>query len=465
MLLNKFYRTHKFVWFFGLAPVLALCVGAGAILHSDKSGGEHTVYVKNRSAFGTSSPKLTPKELRRFTLGNRMFNTNWVTAPASVTKFDGLGPIFNRISCSQCHVRDGRGKAPEGPSELMKSMLVRVSIPGESLHGGPNPHPVYGDQIQDRAIHGVKPDGTVQVDWKFSTVQANDGTVFELREPIYNFAMNYGPLGDDVMTSPRVAQAVFGLGLLEAISNDTILANVDEKDLDNDGISGRANYVWDVEKKATVLGRFGWKANQPNLRQQSADAARGDIGLTNIVFPDHGLSSTLTDAKAAPKGGDPELEDHLLDAMIFYMQTIGVPARRDVNDPMVIEGQKIFNQLDCAKCHIPSMETGDKHELEILHKQKIFPYSDLLLHDMGPDLADGRPDFLANGQEWRTAPLWGIGLQKMVNGHTHLLHDGRARNVTEAILWHGGEAQKSRDAFLKLNADQRSALIDFIQSL
>tara|TARA_R110001592_G_scaffold32162_1_gene112742 strand:+ start:10803 stop:12200 length:1398 start_codon:yes stop_codon:yes gene_type:complete len=436
-----------------------------AILDNALSGGETTVFNYSRDAFAKPAANLPTKKLRDFTFGNKMFNTRWVTAPASVTSLDGLGPTFNRKSCAACHFKDGRGKPPSSPDEPMMSMLVRLSVPGNAADGGPLGHPVYGGQLNDRAVHGVPAEGMAQIFYEDIKGQYPDGTPYSLRKPNYKFIeMAYGPLGDDIMFSPRVAPALHGAGLLEAIPEDTIMAWADPNDADADGISGRPNMVWDPINNTKALGRFGWKANVSSLRLQDAGAAVGDMGVTTSVFPEQNCQNAQTECINAPHGGAPEMSDTQLDKMTFYVSTLAVPARRSIDDPQVLAGARAFEQARCIQCHKPKAMTGE-HAVDALSNQLIQPFTDMLLHDMGEGLADHRPDYEATGTEWRTAPLWGIGLVKIVNKHTNFLHDGRARNIEEAILWHGGEAEASQEAFKAMNKEKRDALITFLNSL
>jgi CxxC motif-containing protein (DUF1111 family) len=260
------------------------------------------------------------------------------------------------------------------------------------------------------------------------------------------------------MVSPRLALPIIGMGLLQAIPEDYILGLADLDDDDGDGISGRPNLV------AGALGRFGWKANVANVEQQVAAAFLGDIGITSDLAPNESCTSAQTACQEAPHGGTPEIESELFDQVVFYSKTLAVPARRDLDDPDVRAGARQFLDLGCASCHQPSHVTGDDDN-PALAGQVIFPYTDLLLHDMGPDLSDVRPDGLAGGSEWRTPPLWGLGLNEAVNGHEFFLHDGRARSVEEAILWHGGEAETSKNGFVNLTAEQREQLLSFLGSL
>ncbi len=347
----------------------------------------------------------------------------------------------------------------------MLSMLVRLSVPGTSETGGPRPHPAYGDQLNDRSILNVPAEGQVAITYSETPGHYEDGEPYSLRAPSYRFEdPAFGPLGDDIMISPRVAPAVIGLGLLEAVPKETILALADPDDTDGDGISGRPNWPWDTIAGAPALGRFGWKANTPSLRQQNAGAANGDIGITSTLFPNDNCASAQEACDAAAIHEGPELSDRFLDRLTFYTRVLAVPDRRDALDPAVVQGEALFRAAGCASCHMPTLVTGD-HPVPALTGQTIHPFTDLLLHDMGDGLADGRPDFLADEREWRTPPLWGIGLVETVNGHTEFLHDGRARNLAEAVLWHGGEAEAARTAFTAMARTEREALLAFLASL
>lgn len=432
------------------------------------TGGRNaTTFDFGENAFGISVKGMTAEQDGFFITGNSLFRSNWVTAPASVQTLDGLGPIFNDISCGSCHFKDGRAKPPETPDDPLRGLLFRLSIPGADVHGRPLPEPAYGGQLQDKAILNVLPEALVRVDYEVLDGQYDDGTAYSLRKPVYTFhSKQYGEFAAGMMYSPRIAQQLPGLGLLEIVDEATILALADETDADGNGISGKPNYVWNEVLQASTLGRFGWKANQPSLLQQAAGAFNGDLGITSNLFPQDHLTPTQQPLYAqVPNGGTPEISDESLNKVKVYLQGLSVPARRDHLDREVLRGKLLFNELNCTACHRPQMTTGDGGEIDVLKNQKIWPYTDLLLHDMGVELADGRPDFLATGSEWRTPPLWGIGLVPVVNGHQYLLHDGRARNVEEAILWHGGEAASAQKAFKKLNQEDRAALIRFVESL
>jgi len=429
-------------------------------------GGNATIYNTTENAFGQPAPVLERTDQLNFFVGNSFFNQNWVTAPASTTARDGLGPLFVSRSCSGCHFKDGRGRPPEFIDEVPTGFLMRLSLRERSLDGSHLPEPTYGSQFQPRAILDVLPEGEIHLDYVLITGTYGDGTPYELRQPVYQLTnLNYGDLHPEVMLSPRVANQMIGLGLLEAIPESTLLALADPTDRDGDGISGRPNWVWDLVNNRMSIGRFGWKANQPNLMQQVASAFNGDIGITTGLLPDQNCTSAQIDCEQAIDGGQPEISDDDFLKVVLYSAALAVPAQRNPDDPMVQRGYALFIEAQCATCHVPTLQTGIHPTIPGFSHQTIHPYTNLLLHDMGEGLADNRPDFEASGTEWRTPPLWGIGLFETVNKHTYYLHDGRARNLAEAILWHGGEAEASREAFRMMSAEQRSALIAFLRSL
>ena len=429
---------------------------------SEFSGGETTVFDASSHAFSIPAPNLSTAALAKHLEGDVEFEAVFVTAPAVVNP--GLGPIYNNVSCINCHSRDGRGRPP-GVDEGLVSLLFRLSLPKaeDSVAGKPpTPVPGFGTQLNNRAIVEANPEGTVKIEYTEQTLTTADGTRVHLRHPNYTLTETYQPLPENVEISPRVAPAVFGLGLLEAIPENAILAYADEADIDGDGISGKPNYVWDVVAQRYTLGRFGWKANQPTLLQQVAAAYNDDMGITTSLFF---VENSAGQSQLTEHGVTPEVSDEILEVVTFYVQTLAVPARRNVDDPQVKQGEQLFAEAQCASCHVPTLRTGVLTGVPSVSNQTIHPYTDLLLHDMGPGLADNRPDFHASGSEWRTPPLWGIGLVKRVNGHTNSLHDGRARDLMEAILWHGGEAEASRQAVEQMSKAERDALIAFLESL
>ena len=438
--------------------LLALPVGA-------KLGGDTTRPLETPDAFSFQAANAPRDHQRPFSFGNRLFNTNWVEAPASVKSFDGLGPLFNRVSCSGCHTKDGRGQPPESGQGPMNSMLLRISIPGVGAHGGPRPVPDYGDQLSERGIRDVPAEGQAVISYEEIKGAYADGEVYSLRRPGYSITNPaYGALPEALMISPRVAPHMIGLGLLEAVPEATLRRLADPEDEDKDGISGRLNQVWDSVHGQPAIGRFGWKAGQPDLLNQNAAAANGDIGLTTGFHPVENCAGRQSACAAAITGGSPELKDDFLEKLTLYTASLAVPAQRNATDKQVVEGAGVFRSLGCAACHLPTLQSGP-HPLPEVANQTFHPYTDLLLHDMGEGLADNRPEFAATGTEWRAPPLWGLGLVPTVNGHDRLLHDGRARGFAEAILWHGGEAAASQKAFRAAPKSEREALIKFLQSL
>jgi CxxC motif-containing protein (DUF1111 family) len=431
-----------------------------------RSGGDGTTFTVGKNAFAQIAENLLGEQQRPFFSGNSLFNRNWTTAPASTSGLDGLGPTFNARSCSTCHFKDGRGRPPSSENEPMTSMLIRLSVPGTDEHGGPKPEPTYGGQLNPLAILGVPGEGDARVVTEAVAGRYDDGTEYELLAPRYELRdLAFGPMAPDTLLSPRAAPQMIGLGLLQAIDEADLLALADPNDADENGISGRPNWVWDVAGESVMLGRFGWKANQPRLEQQNSGAFVGDMGITSPLFPEENCTSAQPECLQALPGGTPEIDRGHVAQVDFYSKYLAVPARRDYTDPTVLQGEALFGQLGCSGCHVTSFKTGVVDDAPALSSQLIHPYTDLLLHDLGDALADGRPDFEADGNEWRTPPLWGIGLFQDVNGHTRYLHDGRARNLEEAVLWHGGEAAGTTAAFKALSADERAALLLFLGSL
>lgn len=435
------------------------------------TGGEGSVRQFDHNAYSEPLGNMEMMKRLDFSVGNSFFRNPWVQAPASTTARDGLGPLFNTNSCQGCHIKDGRGNPPIDDGRAI-SLFLRLAIPAQPKqdaailkHHGFVPAPIYGSQLQTAALPGMQPEADLEIDYRTHTVTLDDGSEIDLRKPTYTIRNpHYGPLPDDLMISPRVAPPMIGLGLLEAIPEAAIVARADPDDSNADGISGRPNRVWDRAAKKTVLGRFGWKASEPSVRQQSMGAFAGDMGLTSHLFPT--TDCTVSQGcDGVANGGTPEVSDKIADFITFYATSLAVPQRRNLDDPAVKQGAKLFNAIGCAACHTPRHTTGDAPGRPALGNQVIWPYSDLLLHDMGPGLADGRPEFLADGSEWRTSPLWGIGLAQKVNPLAGFLHDGRARTLEEAILWHGGEARPAREGYKALDKTARNALIRFLNSL
>lgn len=430
-------------------------------------------------AFSYPSGNISFEEKGDFHLGNALFRKLWVSSPSSTQASDGLGPLYNARACDACHVRDGRGHPPEiGPTSMFLRLARAASTAEEAAllaaHEALNfPDPVYGRQLQDLAVPDVAGEGRMHIRYQEHKVTLGDGSVVSLRHPTYSVeALTYGPLDPATTLSPRIATPLIGLGLVEQIHPADILANADPEDRDGDGISGKAALVRDPASGEVTLGRFGWKAQQATVRQQAADALADDIGISSPEAPRHwgDCTEAQTACRALPTGvqsrlGDTEAPAPVIDLIAFYARNLAVPARRAVDRPGVLAGKRAFYEMGCAACHTPKFVTRRDAPEKAQAFQLIWPYSDFLLHDMGEGLADGQPVGEATGSEWRTPPLWGIGLTRTVSGHTFFLHDGRARNLAEAILWHGGEGRRARDRFAAATAAERQALIEFLESL
>lgn len=456
-------KKLKIIGLLAVAVLLMVKCQKSAVFPADQyddqlSGGEETVYDATSHAFSNMFPGLTGYDAHVHELGDLTFGQSFVTAPALI--HSGLGPIFNNTACTNCHHNDGIGLPTAGDSQ--SSLLIRISIPGTDEHGGPLAAPGFGLQIQDKAVFGKVPEATVSITYVNQVLAFADGEQYELRTPTYSLLNPYAPLPAGYMLSPRLAPPMIGLGLLEAIPESEIVAGADPNDANGDGIKGHANYVWDPATRSRQLGRFGWKANTASILTQISMAFNQDMGITSSVVP---VESSYGQSQYDGLTDDPELPDSLLNAVKFYAQTLAVPARRNTTDPTVKRGEALFISMKCVNCHKQTFTTGVNVAQPYLSNQVIHPYTDMLLHDMGPGLADNRPDFLATGSEWRTAPLWGLGLYTTVNNPGYFLHDGRARTITEAIMWHGGEAELSKAYFSNLSSTDRAAVLKFLQSL
>jgi CxxC motif-containing protein (DUF1111 family) len=459
----------------------------------ENPAGKATTRARSdHDAFSQFSESLSFEQELDFKLGNGLFKKLWVSSPSSTLASDGLGPLYNARSCQRCHLKDGRGHPPTDADDSRVSMFLRLSVPaspeapmsdieaylaaldGDAATPRTAPEPTYGGQLQDFAIQGHAAEAQMDVSYTEQIVALSDGETASLRVPQYAMSnAGYGAFADDVQVSPRIAPPMIGLGLIEAIPTADILAHEDVDDADQDGISGRAQVVWSSAFDRPILGRFGWKAGHGTVQEQSADAFVGDIGISSPLAqrPFGDCTEAQGECRSAVHGdGDAridEIDAQGLDLVTFYSRNLAVPARRDLDDPDVLRGKEMFYQAGCASCHTPKYVThrltdeADKAQ----SFQLIWPYSDFLLHDMGVALADGRPELRATGTEWRTPPLWGIGLTEQVSGHTQFLHDGRARTFLEAVLWHGGEAQSARDTVVDMAKDDRAALIRFLESL
>ncbi|MCY1078150.1 di-heme oxidoreductase family protein [Archangium lansingense] len=423
------------------------------------SGGATTVFDTTLNAFGRALGNMEPGRWKTLRDGKALFVRDWSAPPEALA-----GPLTNAQACNSCHFKDGRDRpydaiGPEAP------LLIRLSVPTADAPGGA-PEPVYGGQFNDRGTPGIPAEGTVQVKYVPVKGRYADATAYTLRRPHYKFSpLGYGPFAPKTQWSPRIPATVVGLGLLEAIPEADLLARADPEDTDGDGISGRPNRVTSTRTGQTVLGRFGWKASQPTLEQQIAKAYSEDLGVTSPLYSEPNCTPKQEACRAVTQAREPVLSAEMLEKTTLYIRLLAVPARRDWNAPAVRRGQAVFQQTGCASCHHPEYRTGEVADIPELSGQTIRPYTDLLLHDMGKELADGRPDAEATGSEWRTPPLWGLGLLETVNHQLRLLHDGRARSFEEAILWHGGEAEAARERFKRLERADRDALVAFIRSL
>ena len=444
-----------------LASAFAFAADSGL---ESLSGGLFTTPVQDAGAYRQTI--VFPDEKRRlhFLDGFDSLAQKWVM-PFLPTGVWGRGPLSNAESCLGCHVNSGRGAAPATATEAMRTMITRVSLPGQDATGGPIPHARYGHQLNSLGVDGeVHGEAEVFIHWQDQSMQFADGETITLRAPkIAIEQLGYGPLGEEVLVSVRITQPLIGLGLLEAIPDSTLEAL--ERAGKPHGIRGKTNRVWDIAAKRQAIGRFGLKASHPNLSQQIMAAFHEDMGVTSNLFPRENCTEIQKSCRHAFSAPQPELGPNQFTPLLFYVRANAVPARRNVDDPSVKRGAELFKDAACSVCHVPELTTGSYAPIPEISNQVIRPYTDLLLHDMGDALADQRPDFAATGNEWRTPPLWGLGLAKTVNSHTDLLHDGRARDTTEAILWHGGEGRFSRDSFLKMPKQDRQALLRFLDSL
>lgn len=446
-----------------------------------KQGGAGTSVKKvNRDSFSHFSANISFEEEQNFKLGNALFRKLWVSSPSSTQASDGLGPLFNARACQSCHIKDGRGHPPEGDQDAT-SMFLRLArsatteLEEQELANFVRttfPDPTYGGQLQDLAVPGLPGEGEMKITYEDIIETFADGETISLRKPTYEVInLNYGPLDPHTTLSPRVTPQMIGLGLLEAIHESDIIANADPDDLNGDGVSGRYQIVGDGNGNK-LLGRFGWKAEMPDIRKQSAGAFSADIGISTPDNPNNygDCTNAQHQCLSMPHGeqarlGAGEAPEDVLNLITFYSQNVAVPARRNTENANILNGKKHFYELGCAACHRPKYVTSRNASNKEHQFQLIWPYTDLLLHDLGPGLADGQQVGVANGQEWRTPPLWGIGLTETVSDHTFFLHDGRARNLTEAIIWHGGEAQTAKNGFMTLEKSERSNLIRFLESL
>ena len=470
-----------------------------------KQGGDTGISITSSESYSKPSSNITASRKGSFFIGNAFFRQPWVIAPASTDSRDGLGALFNVAACQSCHVKDGRGHAPMTSDDDADSLLIRLAMPAttdkqrQQLQNSlieKVAHPMYGGQLQDRGIQGVPAEARIAIQWTDKPVTFADGHVETLRAPTFNLTNpGYGSFDDDLMVSPRIALPMIGLGLLDQIPDADIKKqaisinknNINKNSAKNDSsdISGKFNLVMDPQTGKVALGRFGWKAGQTKLITQNQSAFNEDMGLTSNIRPHESCMPTQTACIKATTGADEqgngkpavEVSDEVAKFVEFYTRNLAVPHRRNADDKLVLAGKKRFYDMGCQSCHTPRYQlpkTDDDHIEQ--HGQVIYPYTDLLLHDMGDDLADRtiagklppknfQVEFLANSYEWRTPALWGIGLAQTVDPQATFLHDGRARTLMEAVLWHGGEAKKQQQKVLRLDKKGRAELNAFLQSL
>ncbi len=425
-------------WLVVVALVVSACSRAGGYQRADV----RTAQVAASHAFSTPDPGLSGPELARFRIGDRFFTEPWTPAVAGRdSERDGLGPTYVASACAGCHVRDGKANAPSAGGPIVYRLVD-------------GPSPAYGVQIQDRAVDGVPAEGRFEVDVVDEPFRYPDGSIVVLRRPVVTVSSAaFGDEIEEASGSVRMAPALVGLGLLAAVPDAVIVDGADPDDRDGDGISGRPVRVGER------VGRFGWKAEKATVLDQTAEAYLRDMGITSPLHRVENCPGPQEACRRAPGGGDPEISGDRLAAVAFYVSALAVPERRDPAAPEVIAGEALFDAIGCGACHRPALEVSS--ERDWIGDGRIAAYTDLLVHDMGPGLADGGTD----GAEWRTAPLWGIGLVEAVNPYAGYLHDGRAATLEEAILWHGGEALGARDRFAALDAEDRARVIAFLRDL
>ena len=426
-------------------------------------------------------------------IGQAIFEKIWVFAPSSTKSSDGLGPLYNARSCKQCH-----GLSIKNKSSLPSSLVIHLSIePSLDMRYqdteknlkelGFIPEPSYGKQLQTFAYPGAKAEAEISVSYEKVLAIFADGDQVSLSKPNYTIdSYGYGDFHPDYRWSPRVAPRMMGLNWLEAIPVETLLLNSDTEDSNNDGISGKINWVWDSTSQSTQAGRFGWKAAKANLEQQNLAALSTDIGVSSWLFPkaegdcteaqahcSQLAKATETYVASSAHGDSPnqltvEASKEMTDLLLRFTASLSPDQRLSPNnkDRSKLEyGRQLFNKIGCHSCHISQYDNVINTYSNDRKSTTIYPYTDLLLHDMGTSLADNRKEFAASGNEWRTSPLWGISKYLQESPNPHFLHDGRAKSVMDAILWHGGEAESSKQAFMNLPKEQRTSLINFVESL
>ncbi len=463
--------------FLQLSSVVMLTAGLFGVLEASslqKSYDKiYTTKTQNRTLFTKKISGLNDEELDSFILGKSFFRIPWVEAPSATTARDGLGPLFGANTCITCHPNNGIAPKYNKKGSPARGYVARLSIPSNSSknhqeqlrYSGFVAEPMYGTQISLNGSKNVPFEARTIIKYEEKLVLYPDGKKITLSKPLKHhsdklYDLQYGELHPKTIISSRMAQALVGLGLLAQLSDEQILKNQDIDDKNEDGISGKANVVYDPETKKYGIGRFTWKASAPSVKFQVAAAANNDMSLTSPLFPKENCTKKQTECLNAPKGDSKrgmsefDLTQERLDAITFYVTHLKIP-KSTITEK---NGEKLFKQIGCTECH--------KAEFTLQSGYKIKPFTDMLLHDMGEELSDGRSEFLATPLEWRTAPLWGVGKYHIALGEKpSLLHDGRAKSVEEAILWHGGEASASKQLFINLKQKQRDSLLRYVDEL
>lgn len=439
-----------------------------------KPGGALTSKRLSERSYIYPGPGLTGKQQLDFWTGFSLFRDPWVIAPSSTKDRDGLGPLFSTRSCISCHLGGARGHQAEEGISAPSAMIVRI---GPRFQKSDYSDIHYGGQIQPRYIKITHPSiqnelkGEAKIELSYQNIKGiySDGSEYWLRKPTFKLVEKaYGELSEGSAPSYRLAPAIYGLGLLDAIDESDLLKMEDVGDADGDGISPAYNRVVNVKTGKTKLGRFGLKGNHPTLEQQVAAAFRDDIGITNSLFPTEScLAHQLGCRQAASIDGstDVEIPEKLLRLVNTFSLGVAVPPARQLDSEKVLAGRELFYAAQCQHCHTPSYRTNESYPIKALAGQQIWPYTDLALHDMGAELGEDAWEKNANPREWRTPPLWGLGLRQKYQKDAVFLHDGRARNITEAILWHGGEAEMSQQYFINLSQVERQQLVAFLKAI
>lgn len=454
------YRSARVALYFAALSGLVGCGGGGgggggnsaaspsiAPLVWSRPGGNATVAVDSSSPFMQLAPGVDASEMAGVSQGRELFVAEWQAAPGPRQLLDGLGPLFNANACTACHVSNGRAAVLAAGGGTTAAVLFRLG------NAAGQEHPVYGGQLQSFATTG-QAEGTV-------------GWLSDAATGAINYVLQLAglPRLDGYHLGPRISPQLVGMGLLDLVPEAQILEYADAADANADGVSGRPHWLTPGgAPEAGQLGRFGWKAIHATLRAQSAGALHQDMGLTTSVHPQENCSTAQAVCGAAPNGGAPEVSDASLAAVVDFMTVLAVPERRVVDQVQFDQGARLFDRAGCVACHRPTLQTGSSQQFPTLSGQTIYAYTDLLLHDMGAALSDGIREKNANPQEWRTPPLWGLGLVEQ-QASARFLHDGRAKTIAEAIGWHGGEAQKSRDAYASLSDAERKAFLLFLRGI